>query len=155
MSINRRNSSIQPQFNSFASWGWCSIFVGFPPTKLASSLNFVLLKGTPEIITDFYNTNSKSCTCYVSSTKSIGILCYFFSPNFTYVFPNTLFYDDILDCHFLTRDSDQWFAVVNSILEYSCDISNKEYLDKSEGISISWEELNCMQLVIIIGTFTQ
>jgi hypothetical protein len=118
ISINRRDSSIQPQFNSFASWGWCSIFVGFPPTKHASSVNFVLLKGTPEIITNFYNTKSKSCTCYVNIPKSIRIVCYFLSPNFTYAFPQhpflmMIYWTAIFWLRIATSDLRLWTAYWN------------------------------------------
>jgi len=46
--------------------------------------------------------------------------------------PTTLFCVEFVDCILVARPSDKRFAVVNSILEYSCVISDKEGLDKTE-----------------------
>jgi hypothetical protein len=79
------------QFNRFTWWGWCWIFVGFPPTIRPPSVDFVVLKGTPEMFTEFYNTNSNSCTCSTIRRKSVRIFCYFLSPHFIYAFPQHAF----------------------------------------------------------------
>jgi len=46
--------------------------------------------------------------------------------------PTTIFCIDVVNCILVARHSDQCFAVVNSILESSCVISDKELFDKTE-----------------------
>jgi len=60
-----------------------------------------------------------------------------------------------VDCIFLAWHSDQRFVVVNSVLEYSCVISNKESLDKTERLSFYLGELKSLQLDIHSSTFIQ
>jgi hypothetical protein len=87
---------------------WSSNAVRIPPTISPFIVGFVTLKERPEMFTDFYNIKSNKCTCHVSRLKSIGILFYFLSLDFTTAFPQHVFYVDVVDCIFwlgtATRD---------------------------------------------------
>ena len=68
--------------------------------------------------------------CSIRSPKSIQIFSYSLSPRFTYAIPHRYFGLNLWTAFFLPLPSDQRFAAVNSILEYSCVINNKSVLIK-------------------------
>jgi hypothetical protein len=79
------------------------------------------------------SNKSNNCTCPVIRGKNIHILFYFLSPNFAFSFPHHAFCVQFVDCTLLARHSDQWFVVVNSILEYSFSRATKN-INKIEKI---------------------
>jgi len=81
---------------------------------------------------DFYSTKSSSYTCLIHRTKGIRIICFYIYIDFSYMhFPTTHF---LMKCglHILAWHSEQRFAVVNRIREYSCVMIDKECLHKTE-----------------------
>jgi len=68
---------------------------------------------------------------YKSTKGHNNYLFFLVPPNHIYIYPN-LFYVDVVDCNFLARYSDKWFAVVKRLLEYSCVIRDKESFGKTE-----------------------
>jgi hypothetical protein len=150
-SIQERNSSVQQQFNSFTWCGWFSISARLPPSIRSPGLGFVVLKatlswfglgfvvleGTPEMFTDCYYIKSKRCTCLRSSPKTKEFSVISRLQNSHMHFPTTQFWVGIVDGILLARHSNQWFAVVNSILEYLCALRDKECLDETEPLWMS------------------